>query len=57
MTEQEAAQRIQRIHDIYAEFKREIDGLKKEQHVVINQILERIKHEDIDRILKQLKQS
>ncbi len=57
MTEQEAAQRIQRIQAIYAEFKREIDGLKKEQHVVINQILERIKHEDIDRILKQLKQS
>lgn len=57
VVKRDVAQRIERIHKIYADFLHEIKELKKEQNTVINSILKRIDHEKAQQILAELKAS
>jgi len=47
-------EKIKRIREIYAEFEKELNGLRKESDVIINEILKRIDEEKIKEILKTL---
>jgi len=48
-------QKIWRINEIFKQFCREIDSLKKEQSEIIEKIFERIDKEKIEKILKEIK--
>ncbi|MBI2415344.1 MAG: hypothetical protein HYV33_01640 [Candidatus Kerfeldbacteria bacterium] len=54
LTPAQAKQRIKRIRQIYAEFKKEIDELKRQQHTMINQALTKIDQANIESILEDL---
>jgi len=48
-------QKIKRINEIFDEFLKEIEPLKKEQSKIINQILERVDKEKVEKIQEALK--
>jgi len=48
-------QKIKRINEIFEEFLKEIEPLKKEQSKIINQILERVDKEKVEKIKEALK--
>ena len=48
-------QKIKRINEIFEEFLKEIEPLKKEQSKIINQILERVDKEKVEKIKAALK--
>jgi len=48
-------QKIKRINEIFEEFLKEIEPLKKEQSRIISQILERVDKEKVKKIQEALK--
>ena len=48
-------QKIKQINEIFDEFLKEIEPLKKEQSKIINQILERVDKEKVEKIKEALK--
>ena len=48
-------QKIKRINEIFEEFLEEIGPLKKKQSKIINQILERVDKEKVEKIQEALK--
>ena len=48
-------QKIKRINEIFEEFLKEIESLKREQSQIIQQILERVDKEKIKKIQEALK--
>ena len=48
-------QKIKRINEIFDEFLKEIEPLRKEQSKIINQILERVDKEKVEKIQEALK--
>ena len=48
-------QKIKRINEIFEEFLKEIEPLRKEQSKIINQILERVDKEKVEKIKEALK--
>jgi len=48
-------QKIKRINEIFEEFLEEIGPLKKKQSKIINQILERVDKEKVEKIKEALK--
>lgn len=57
LNKQNIKERIERLHEIYRDFKKELTLLEKEENELVNSILRRLDLEKIENILDQIKNS